>query len=106
MADITTKKSGVLLLHASQDIHCTHRHTKRQTVRSTDVTVCQLSLYVNAVRINPFVAKKKSEACPQRDNVRMADFNSKKQRLCEIPFFSITNAELYKFMPKNDCFHM
>jgi len=74
----------------------THRHTKRQTVRSKDVTVCQLSLHVNAVRINPFVAKKKAQACRQRDNVRMADLNSRKQRLCEIPFFSITNAELYR----------
>jgi len=35
----------------------------------------------------------------------MADYNRRKQSLCEMPFFSITNVELHKCMPKNDCFH-
>jgi len=79
------------------------RPLKRRSARLTDVTVRRQPPRVNAVRINPRVAKTKTEARRQRDKARMVDYNSRKQS--EMPFFSITNKELYKCLPKNDCFH-
>jgi len=77
---------------------------KRRSARLTDVTVRRQPPIVNAVRINPRVAKTKTGARRQRDRARMADY-SRKQSLCEMLFFSITNVELHKCMPQNDCFH-
>ena len=81
------------------------RPLKRRSARLTNVTVRRQPPIVNAVRINPRVAKTKTGARRQRDRARMADYNSRKQSLCEMPFFSITNVELHKCMPQNDCFH-
>jgi len=67
-----------------------NRPLKRHSARLKDVTMRRQPPCVNAVRINPRIPKTKTEACRQHNRSRMADYNSRKQSLCKMPFFSIT----------------